>query len=218
MRICFPGSTSVAANRPSALPGGSLLARAAWVCAAGVLSAALSACATTKAAAIVEGPPLAVSPPPPRVIVPFEEEPLAAVGNGLDTPLLASPRVQPSPMPRSRTVPARAETEPRSETPGAPAATVVGPSLSEPPRELQPVPSVAASPVNQQTVQGVIDRANLLLRGIDANRLNNDGKTSLEEARKFVSKSTQFLKDRNFQAAATAADKALTLAQSLTGR
>jgi hypothetical protein len=121
-------------------------------------------------------------------------------------------------MPRARTAPARAETEPRSETPGAPVNAAVAPTPSDTPRELQAVPSVAASPVNQQTVQGAIDRADGLLRGIDPKKLNSDAKSNFDEARKFLGQAKRMLAERNFVSAGEAADKAFKLAQSVTGR
>jgi hypothetical protein len=216
MRIPLLSSVST-----TAWTGRFIGARTAWLCVAAMLSAVGSGCATTKAAAVIEGPPLAVSPPPPRVIVPPEEEPLAVVGNGLDTPLLASPpRVQPSPMPRARTAPARAETEPRSETQGSQSAGAVGPSPSaEPPKvELRAVPSSVEPAVDQATVVATIEKTNALLKNVDPNKLSKENRGIYELAKGYVTRTNEKLKERNLALASVTAEKALQLAQSLTGR
>jgi hypothetical protein len=161
-----------------------------------------------------------MSPPPPREIAPLAEEPLVATGNGLDTPLLTLPRVTQVPPAAGRPRPPRVEAEPRGgETTAAASAGTPGPNPAvEPPRELRPVPSADVPAIDQQGLQTKIDRINVALRGVDKNKLNNDAKTNLDYAHKLVQQAARYMKERNFGAAADAADKALKLAQDLTGR
>lgn len=215
-----PSSTSVSvasASRRSAVSS------TACLCAAGLLSVVtFSGCATTKAAAAIAGPPLAMSPPPPREIAPLEEEPLVATGNGLDTPLVTLPRVtQTPPTQGGRPRPPRVEAEPRGETTAAASAGTPGPSPpAEPPRgnELRPVPSADVPAIDHQRVQATLDRVEQQLGRLDPKKLNNDAQSNYAQARKFVSQARRNLNERNLGAAADAADKALKLAQDLTGR
>jgi hypothetical protein len=160
-----------------------------------------------------------MSPPPPREIAPPEPEPLVATGNVLDTPLLTLPRVAPTPPAQGRPRPARAESEPRSDTTAATSTGTPGASPSAEPRpELRPVPSADVPAIDHQRVQATIDRVALLLGRIDQNKLSNDAKSNYAQAQKSVTNARRYLNERNLAAAADAADKASKLAQDLTGR
>jgi hypothetical protein len=189
---------------------------------AGVASLSLSSgCATTRAAPVAEGPPLTVPQPPPRVVVPPEEEPLAATGTGPDTPLLtSSPRVQPTPPPVRRPATVR-DSEPRSEAPVAAATGVVGPTVpavAEAPRELRPVPSALEPALDEASVRAMIDKVERLLRGVNASKLSAEAKRNYNDAKGYAAQAKEKLKGGNVGFAADAAAKALQLATVLAGR
>jgi hypothetical protein len=132
------------------------------------------------------------------------------------------PRViQTPPAQGGRPRPPRVEAEPRGEPTAAASAGTPGPNPpAEPPRgnELRPVPSADVPAIDHQRVQATLERVRVLLRGIDPNKLSIDAKSNYGQAQKFVNQADRNLKDRNLGAAADAADKALKLAQDLTGR
>jgi hypothetical protein len=183
---------------------------------AAAISVALSACATTRAAAVVEGPPLSVPQPPERVVVPPEEEPLVATGNGPDTPLLQSPRLTQTSPPR-RTQPVRGETDTRAEAPAAAASGPVGPTAAavETPRELKPVPSPAEPAVDVNNIQTLLNQVDALLKAVDPSKYNTG---TYKDAKQYVAQANKKLKERNLYAASDAADKAYKLALTLNGR
>jgi hypothetical protein len=193
----------------------------AWVLvlSASAVTMALSGCATTKAATVAEGPPLAVSQAPPRVLVPPEEEPLASTGNGPDTPVVtSSPRVQPSPPQQRRPTPQRTgESEPRAETPTAP--TAISPTVpAEATRELRAVPSAADPAIGADSVRSNLDKARTLLRSVEPGKLSTEAKRNYDEAVQLLKKGEDKLKEGNVSTAALAADKAFKLAAALADR
>jgi hypothetical protein len=162
---------------------------------------------------------LTVPEPPPRVLVPPEEEPLAAIGNGTDTPLSKSPQVQPTPLPVGgrRSVQTRGETEPRASEPASAAATsVLGPNTpAETPLELKPLPTGTEPNLDAKGVNATLTRVNTMLQSVDSRKYSSG---TYKDAKQFVKIASERLKERNYTAAAEAADKALKLATDLVGR
>ena len=196
-------------------------ARRAWLSLAGVLSAAVlvTGCATTKAAALVDGPPLAVPQAPERVVVPAEEEPLAATS--VDTPLASVPRVvQPPPPTRPRTT--RNEGEARADAPQATATTATasptpGPAAEGKP-ELRVVTASAQVAADQQAVHTLLEQADTDRKKVEQLKLSSTETTNLRERRRFSAAASKALKEGNLKVARTAAEKAAQLAAALAAR
>src|SRR5688572_9727721 len=104
-------------------------------------TAMLTGCATTKAATVIDAPPLAVPQAPERVLVPAEQDPLAATAVGLDAPVASVPRVQPSMPARNRVN--RPEADSRSDAAQPLTSTVAQTSGSAPDtsRQVRVIPS-----------------------------------------------------------------------------
>ena len=198
-------------------------ARRAWLSLAGVLSAAVlvTGCATTKAAALVDGPPLAVPQAPERVVVPAEEEPLASTSVGQDPPLASVPRVvQPPPPTRPRTT--RNEGEARADAPQATATTATasptpGPATEGKP-ELRVVTASAQVAADQQAVHTLLERADTDRKKVEQLKLSSTESTNLRESRRFSAAASKALKEGNLKVALTAAEKAAQLAAALAAR
>jgi hypothetical protein len=181
-----------------------------------VTSSLLAGCATTKAAAIDVGPPLAVPVAPERVIVPAEEEPLASTSTGLDRPLASVPQVQsPTPPSTSRRASApRAETDNRSEAASAAGTgTAVAGPLPEPARDQRPL-SPAETTI-QARVTAHLNKANADLKCVDASKLSNERKAIYNECKRHAEAATERMKERNFVFAESAAEKAAAFAANL---
>lgn len=181
-----------------------------WGAVAAVLLAlgAGAGCAKARAASVPEAPPLVVPAPPPRVLVPAEEEPLAARNAGPDTTVSAVelPAVQP-PAPRARR-PQASTPEPPSAPPAAAAAPAS--AVTEAPRELRAV----AAP-DQQRIEAIIGRAEKDLEGLDPGKLAGAQLVAFNDARRFLKEATEALKQRNLLRASESADKAERLAAAL---
>lgn len=186
-------------------------------------SCLLAGCATTKAAAIDVGPPLAVPVAPQRVIVPAEEEPLASTAPGLDRPLASVPQVQSSTPPttsRRASVP-RPDTDNRNEaasTAGA-AAAVTG-TLPEPARDQRPLSPAETS--IQARVNAYLNKATADLKCVDVAKLSSERKAIYNEWKRHADAANDRMKERNFVFAESAAEKAAAFAANLatpcTGR
>ena len=192
---------------------------------AGVLAVVLSAatmltgCATTKAATVVEAPPLAVPRAPERVVVPAEQEPLAATAVGLDTPLASVPRVQPPPQtqttrPRSNRTEADAKGD--AAQPSSTAAQTAG-SVPDATRQLR-VPSSAEAGSDYQRVLNLINKVDADLRKVDPTKLSQNDAQNFRESRRFWEQASAKLKERNVSFASVAAEKAADLAATLPTR
>jgi hypothetical protein len=197
-------------------------ARGAWMSLVTVLALAviLTGCATTKAATVIEGPPLAVPKAPERVFVPAEEEPLAATAVGPDTPLASVPRVQPSPLPKGGRLPVRADSETRSEA-AQPATSVATPNpggTTEANRELRVVPSSTEVAPDQQRVKNLIDKVTADLKNVVPSKLSKNDADNLRESQRLLAQADRALKERNVNFALVVAEKAAELAATLPGR
>jgi hypothetical protein len=198
--------------------------RRAWLPVAAV-SAALSAavlltgCASTRAATVLEAPPLAVPPAPERVVVPAEKEPLAATPVGPDTPVASVPRVQPSPLPaRART--GRSEGDARTDATQPPSAAVAQNPGSTPDatRQLRVVPSSAEMAADQQNVQNLLNKVEADLKKVDTSKLSSNDAANFKESKRFLEQAVENLKKRNVNFALVNAQKAADLAATLANR
>jgi hypothetical protein len=199
------------------------LVRGAGISLAATLSAAvmLTGCATPKAATVIEAPPLAVPPAPERVLVPAEQEPLAATPVGPDMPVASVPRVQQQPSPsatRPRT--ARTDGDARSEAAQPASSTVVQNPGGTPEanRQLRVVPSSSETAVDQQNVQNLINKVDADLKKVDVSKLSSNDAANFRDSRRFLEQAGENLKKRNVDFALVAAQKAADLAATLANR
>lgn len=181
-----------------------------------VVSSVLSSgCATTKAASVVDGPPLAVPEAPQRVIVPAEDEPLASTSIGPARPLTSIPQVQPSPLRQGgRATAPRADTDARSEASSAPtAATPVVTGNVEAARDSRPV---AAAEMNSRgQVQTLLNKAAADLKCVDPAKLSNERRTIWNESKRHSDTAVEKMNERNYLVALAAAEKAAKFAADL---
>jgi hypothetical protein len=180
-----------------------------------VTSSLFAGCATTKAAAVDAGPPLAVPEAPQRVIVPAEDEPLASTATGLDRPLASVPQVQPpaTAQPRSKSVP-RAENDNRNEAASATAAaTTASGNVPEPARDPRPLSPAETS--IQLRVNAYLAKAANDLKCVDVAKLSNDRKTIYNESKRHADAAKERMAERNFVFAESAAEKAAAFAANL---
>lgn len=180
-----------------------------------VTSSLVAGCATTKAATVDAGPPLAVPTAPQRVIVPAEEEPLASTSTGLDKPIAAVPQVQPpTATPPRRQSPPRAENDNRNEAAssnGAAAAAVGIPP--EPARD--PRPLSAAEMAIQARVNSYLTKALNDLKCVDPSKLSNERKVTYNDWKRHSEAATERMNNRDFVFAESAAEKAAAFAANL---
>lgn len=169
-----------------------------------------SGCARSRAAEVVDGPPLAVPAPPPRLIAPIEDEPLASAPGGPETPLASAPAVvqervtrPPSPPPAS----------PRQETPDASTTSPTPP----PPAALPEVrvESAVDDPALRKEVEEFLASAERDLKRISLRSLNTQGREQLKEVASLMAAARKGLNERNFTFARQQASKAATIAASL---
>jgi hypothetical protein len=182
-----------------------------WTAAAALLTGVLSAggCAHAQASA-ANVPPLETPAPPPRVVEVTDPEtpPIVALpGEPARTP---PPRVRPAPPPRAE-VPRPPETHP--DTPA-----------DTPPQEPQrPAQTLQTTPTQQEQemerqIRATLARASGDLNTVNYQRLNTDGRTQYETAKRFIGQADDAIKNRNFVFALNLADKASALAAELAGR
>jgi hypothetical protein len=187
---------------------------------AGVLAASAcvlvgTGCAKARAEMVADGPPLEVPAPPPRVIAPIDDT-LAATPQPLEA-LIVPPNTPPANPTRRQ--PSRPPADNERETAATPPPVAAAPAAPAPeaPRDLRPAGSVADAEA-QKKARSLIGQAQQLLTRVDSRSLSSENKAQLEEARRFVERAEQEIKDRNFVFAETFADKAVTLATQLIGR
>jgi hypothetical protein len=198
------------------------LVRSACISLAAALSAAvmLTGCATTKAATVIEAPRLAVPQAPERVLVPAEQEPLAATPVGPDTPVASVPRVQQPPPSAARPRTARSEGDVRSDAAQPASSTVVqNPGgTPEATRQLRVVPSSSETAVDQQNVQNLINKVDADLKKVDPSKLSSNDAANFRDSKRFLEQAGENLKKRNVDFALVAAQKAADLAATLPNR
>ena len=190
-----------------------LMGLGVWVLGLAMLG---SGCAKARAEMVADGPPLEVPAPPERVIAAIDDT-LAATPQPVEPPTGLRPA---SPAPQNRRQqPPRAENDGREPT-AAPAPVAAAPAPAptpEAPRELRPAGS-AADAEAEKKVRAVMIRAEQSLTKVDYRTLSVDNRAQYDEAKRFVQRAEDAIKDRNFVFAETWADKAVTLAAQLIGR
>jgi len=184
----------------------------------GVVIAALAAggCATARAKTQAEPASLEVPAPPPRVIVPPEPEPEATSTPTPDPePTQQKPARRPAP-PRSEAKPnAAREVKPPEPAP-PPVVETVRPIVPARPGLEQALP--AAQPEVERQVREQLGQARADLNRINYEKLNPDGRSQYDTAKRFIDQAEQALKEKNFVFAAKVAEKAAGLAASLPVR
>jgi hypothetical protein len=180
------------------------------------LGALASGCATTRAAAPVERPPLDVPAPPPRVIVPLPPP---------ETPVLEP--IGELPQPAGGAAPSRPRPQ-RDKPPAEPAKPETKPPetpVVEQPAQPPPTPPVNARPPdNAQTaqltnqIQDTIGRSRAILQKIDPAGLKGPLQKAHVDARLFADQADAALKDGNLVLAKELAEKSERLAKEVQGR
>lgn len=101
--------------------------------------------------------------------------------------------------------------------PAEPPPAVATPGSPDPSRELRAV-SAAADVQAERLVRETLARSTRDLGRVNVGRLSADGRAQFEQARRFSQQAEQAIRARNFNFAATLADKAASLAADLVGR
>lgn len=186
---------------------------------AGMISAAALAaggCATVGAKTQPEPPSLDVPAPPPRVIVPPEPEPAAPTTPVPDPeqPSQQKPVRRPAPRPEVKPDPARNQ---KTEPP-PPVVETVRPVPPPTTATLeQDLPKTQVGEVEKQ-IRDQMSQARADLSRVNYEKLNADGKSQYDTAKRFVDQAEQALREKNLVFAAKVAEKAAGLAASLPVR
>lgn len=153
-----------------------------------------------------------VPPPPPRVIEPTPEPPPEPVN---DLPSTPPPNPGAS---RAARPPA-----PKPEVKAEPPAEVV--PKADPPKPADPkadaqlrTPQTADTDGAAKNVHASVERANIMLNGVDYGRLSNERKKAYNDAKRFIRQAEDALKRGNYLFAQGVATKAETLARELSGK
>ena len=177
--------------------------------------AMLSGCLHASAKTLSDAPPLSAPPAPPRVIETVDAAPVAPL------PLVEEPPRQPirpatgtTPAPRTAAAPARAQDPPRSEPPASDSPTPVA-EPAKPAPTLQTTPAGAEAEV-ERAIRSVIARTTSDLNRVDYRRLNQDGRTQYDTAKRFIQQAEEALRPpRKLEYARNLVDKAAALAAQL---
>jgi len=187
-------------------------------CALALVTVLASACATAQAkTAAPEAPALDMPSPPPRTVETVESEPPPPASLP-DEPV----RHLPPPTTTRRATP-RPDTSrpepPRTDPPVTAPADAPKPAAepSKPPATLQTTPAEVEGKEEQQ-IRGLLGRATSDLSRIDYRRLNTDGRTQYDTAKRFVTQAEDALRKKNLVLARSVADKAAALAAQLSGK
>ncbi len=181
-----------------------------------------SACATTRAAAPVERPPLEVPPVPPRIV---EMAPPPDVGS-----------IEPAPdLPEEKPIPA-ASAKPRPSSPRDnnrdgqkaeakppdPLPPVAEAPPSPPPQAAAPptirTPATADTAASERQIRDTMQSAQKGLKNVNFGALNDQLKRAYNEAKDFIDRAEAAIKSSNFELAKELAGKAEKLANELQGR
>jgi hypothetical protein len=194
-----------------------MLRRIGFLLAAGLLA---SACATTRAAAPVERPPLEVPPVPPRIVeaAPPPDlgsfEPVADLPPEKPSTPTAKPRPS-SPRDTSKTDPQKAEAKPAEPLPPVEAPPAAPPPAPAP---MIRTPATADPVAAERDVRGVMQKAQNGLNNVNFNGLSGQRKKAYNEAKDFLDRAEAAIKASNFEIAKELAGKAEKLANELQGR
>jgi len=189
-------------------------------CALALVTVLASACATAQAkTAAPEAPTLDMPSPPPRTVETVESEPPPPASLP-DEPVRHLPpptttRRAPQRSDANRPEPARSEPPPPVTPPADAPKPAVDPP--KPPATLQTTPAEVEGKEEQQ-IRGLLGRATSDLSRIDYQRLNTDGRTQYDTAKRFVTQAEDALRKKNLIVARSLADKAAALAAQLAGK
>ena len=197
-----------------------MFSRFGLLLAAGLLA---SACATTRAAAPVERPPLDVPPVPPRVV---EASPVPDLGNPEPVPDLpperpASPPATSKPRASNSRDNSRdtqkPEVKPVEPVPQVEQPPAAPPQAAAPPPTIR-TPATADTAASERQIRDIMQRAQVGLGNVDFDRLSPPRKKAYNEAKDFIGLAEAALKASNFEQAKDLAGKAEKLANELQGR
>ena len=154
-------------------------------------------------------------PPPPARVISTPPEPVAPV----ESTTVERPAPASRPNRTARSTGAKPEAPKPAEagraesgTEAAPAAPEVAPA----PAPLLRTPQTADESNAEKRTKQVLDRATLLLNGMNASTLGQQARQQHDTARRFVEQALQALIERNYVLASYLADKAETLAKGLS--
>ena len=193
-----------------------MFSRVACLLAAGLLA---SACATTRAAAPVERPPLEVPPVPPRII-----EPAPPPETGIVEPVSDLPPEKPAATP-TRPRPTARDTSKDTQKPPDPKP----PETTPPPVEPPPAPAANAAPLirtpatadpaaAERQIRESLKSTQTKLNGINFQRLSAERQKAYNEAKDFMEQAERAIKASNFELAKGLASTAEKLATELQSR
>ena len=182
-----------------------------------LLTPFVASCATTRAQAPADRPPLDVPAAPPRIIEPMPSPPQHAI-----EPVADLPEPPPATPPRSRAprdTAARDTPKPdaKPETPPEPVPAVTPPPVAAPVPPLT-TPGTADGSEASRQVRQVIDRATKALSSVDYRVINKELRAQYDSAKLFIQQAEEAMKQSNFVYAKVLADKADRIAKELQGR
>jgi hypothetical protein len=173
---------------------------------AAMMALASGGCATARAKTPAVPTPLDVPAPPPRIIVPPDPEPTPP------PPIVTD--VTPKPQTPARR-PAVTKPETKTEPPRPPDPPVVAPAAQTATLQ-QSLPTTASEA--KRRVQEQLARAREDLKRVNPAALKADEKSQYDTATRFVAQAAQALSEGNLVFAAKVAEKAASLAASLSVR
>ena len=179
-----------------------------------------SACATTRATAPVERPPLDVPPVPPRIVEPSPRpetslEPVDDLPPEKPAPTTSRPRP-----PASRD-PSRDTQKPIDAKPPEPASPPPVEQPAAPPPNTAPLirtPATADAAAAERQIRETLGRAQARLNSINYQRLSGQLQKSYNDAKDFIDRAEAAIKASNFELAKGLASTAEKLANELPPR
>ena len=194
-----------------------MFSRLGTLLAAGLLA---SACATTRAAAPVERPPLEVPPVPPRIV---EAAPAPDLGSVEPVPDLPPEKPVPTASAKPRpTGPRDRETLKPEVKPPDPVPPVAEPPPSPPQQAAAPptirTPATADAAASERQIRDTMQKAQKGLGNVNFGQLSGQRKRDYNEVKDFIDRAEAAIKSSNFELAKELAGKAEKLANELQGR
>jgi hypothetical protein len=193
-----------------------MISRVACLLAAGLLA---SACATTRAAAPVERPPLDVPPVPPRIIeaAPAPETAIEPVDD-LPPEKPVVPPVRPRPQPRDASKDGQKPAEPK---PAETVPQVADQPPAPPPQNTPPLirtPATADAVAAERQIRDLLGRTQARLSTINFQRLSAERQKAYNEAKDFIEQAERAIRASNFELAMGLASTAEKLASEIQSR
>lgn len=183
-----------------------------------LLTPVVASCATTRAQAPADRPPLDVPAAPPRIIEPMPAPPQHAAIE----PVEDLPDPPPATPPRSR-APRDTSARDAPKPDAKPAETAPEPAAPPSPLPAAPVPPLSTPGTADgsealRQVRQVIDRATKALSSVDYRVINKELRAQYDNAKLFMQQAEEAIKQSNFVYAKVLADKADRIAKELQGR